>query len=148
MLDVFYEFLYDIFERYIPKSYITSSKKPKWHSKQLSHLKNVRNREYKKMCLNKLKSQNANNKFFFDAKEAFEKLKNDLYNEYVSEMAQSANENPKNFWNFINEKRKQKSLPTQMKSNTKKILMRKTMLLLRIEMTMVISASSSHLNVF
>lgn len=118
MLKVFYEFIYEVFEKCVPKSSLRMSSKPIWHDTQLSHLKNVRNREFNKLCANKAKSPNADNKSFLEAREAFEKYKSDLYNEYVKEIANSAKQNPKKFWKFINDKRKQNSLPIKMKSDT------------------------------
>lgn len=45
----FYHILHDTIEKFVPKSSIRSSSKPKWHDKQLAHLKNTRNKQYNKL---------------------------------------------------------------------------------------------------
>lgn len=39
MVVAFYDVIYDIFERFVPKSSLRSSNKPRWHDRELTQLK-------------------------------------------------------------------------------------------------------------
>lgn len=45
MVTRFYDVLYDTFEKFVPKANIRTSNKPIWYDKELSHLKNIRNKD-------------------------------------------------------------------------------------------------------
>lgn len=50
MTERLYDVLYDTFERFVPKATVRSTNKPVWYNKNLAHLKNIRNKKYKKLC--------------------------------------------------------------------------------------------------
>lgn len=119
MLETFYEILHDTFERFIPRSTIRSFNKPKWHDKKLAHLKNVRNREYKKLCQKRANNVSlvTDDQHFISAKKEYEDYRKQLYNDYLRDMSGKVKEDPKSLWKFLNEKRKSNVLPQKIEHN-------------------------------
>lgn len=50
MTSTLYGIIYNTFEKFVPRAVIRTNNKPIWHNRELSKLKNVRNKEYKKLC--------------------------------------------------------------------------------------------------
>lgn len=117
MLSVFYDVMNDTFEKCVPKSSIRSSSNPVWVNKQLCNLKNVRSREYRKLCLAKKLNQNADESKFTTLNEEYLSLQKNKHDEYIRDLGDSFKNNPKQFWNFVNSKRKGNSLPCKMNYN-------------------------------
>lgn len=111
MVDNLYKFIYDIFDEFVPREVLRVSSKPKWHDKQLSHLKNVRNKKYKTLCENRKLCQTANDREFVDAKFEYEQYRKQLLGDFLREKASEVKTNPKSFWGYINGKRKPNQLP-------------------------------------
>lgn len=59
MVERFYALLYETFERFVPKASIKATKNPVWFNKKLCNLKNLCNRQYKKLCAAKKSDGNA-----------------------------------------------------------------------------------------
>lgn len=118
-----YQIIYDTFEKFVPISSIRKSKKPKWYDKDLSHLKNVRNKRYKTLCKERRDSticQPSTNEFnFINAKHEYESHRNHLFSEFLREQAEKAKNDPKTFWRHINNQRKSNSIPATMKYGDK-----------------------------
>lgn len=117
MIDKFYKIIHGIFEEFVPKSTIRITNKPKWHNRELSRLKNQRNRQYKKLCDKRLLTDEADETPFLEAREKYENYRKDIHGEYIHEMLSSAKGNPRAFWRHINGKRKTNSFPKEMTYN-------------------------------
>lgn len=111
----FYLLLYESFEKFVPKRriYKTLNDRP-WFNKELRKLKNKKNRLHKKLKNNF--SPKLQNDFTAVSKELNEKLKLS-YENYILRSKTDIFQNPKNFWNFINSKRKLSTQPRCMKYN-------------------------------
>lgn len=114
MVDSFYELLYSLFEEFVPKSSLRSLNRPAWYDDKLSHLKNVRNRQYKKLVEKRQTCPEADDCDFIEARKEFEEYDEIKYNEYISEIASESKKNPKKFWKYVNGKRKENSLPCKI----------------------------------
>lgn len=126
MVSHLYGIIYDIFERFVPKSSIRKTYKPKWHNKQLSHLKNLRNKHYKQLCFERKIELNGHGILpsikefnFIPAKNEYECLRNSLFSNFLRDQADNVKTNPKLFWRHINSKRSNNSIPSSMKFGDK-----------------------------
>ncbi|KAG4066151.1 hypothetical protein HA402_010353 [Bradysia odoriphaga] len=117
MLHQFYNILQDAFIRFVPKSKIRSTNKPRWHDKSLASLKNKRNKEHKKLSKMRRKTTDVNEEPFLEALSNFEKYRKELYEKYIQQQAANLTRNPKDFWKHLNGKRKSNSLPDTMNYN-------------------------------
>lgn len=59
LLDEYYAILYDVFEKFVPKSTIKPSKNPMSFNKSLGNLKNDQNLQYTKLCAARKIDENA-----------------------------------------------------------------------------------------
>lgn len=114
MVDEFYGILRNTFETFIPRTKIRSSNKPEWYDKELSVLKNRRNKEYKRLCEARLTEESPNERPFLDSKSAFEQHRSDLHDEFIRQQARNLFGKPKEFWRHLNGKRKTTGLPDVM----------------------------------
>lgn len=119
MVGRFYDILYSTFEEFVPQATIRSTNKPLWYDKELSHLKNIRNKEYKKLCFEREKCADPDDDAFMSAKCEYEKRRQELHSKFIREKASCAKTNPKSFWQFVNSKRKSNTLPAKMFLNDK-----------------------------
>lgn len=114
MVEVFYNILYEIFDKHVPRASIRISNKPIWFNKQLSQLKNLRNKEYKKWRRARLNDPNADPSSFQQAKDKFDDYQKERYTEYIKEIANIHKENPKKFWKYVNGRRKSSQTATKL----------------------------------
>lgn len=112
MTSILYSAIYNAFELFVPRAIIRSTNKPILHNKELSRLKNFRNKEYKKLYDQRQNCPNADEDPFLNAKLNFEQYRRQRHNDFIREKASSLKPDPKSFWKFINEKRKSNSLPS------------------------------------
>lgn len=117
MVTTFYSILHETFDLFVPKATIRSSKKPKWHDKKLNKLKNLRNKEYRKLCADRISSINADESKFIVARNEFENYRRELHAKFIKEQASNLRHNPAAFWRHINDKRKTNGLPQKIKYN-------------------------------
>lgn len=90
---------------------------PMWFDKKLINLKNIRNRQYKKLCKNRLKDMNADQSSFITARDNFDTYNKLKYEAFVTNIVQDNKNDPKKFWRFVNGKRKSNTLPCKMTLN-------------------------------
>lgn len=83
MTSFLYSAIYNTFELYVPRSVIRSTNKPQWHNGELSKLKNIRNKEYKKLCASRECEPDSNESAFIGARENFEKYRRQLHNDFI-----------------------------------------------------------------
>lgn len=114
MVQKFYDAIYSILDKFVPKVVPRKSNEPSWHDYKLSNLKNIRNKEYKKLCENRKSDQMVDDSIFQTARDNFDSYHKKLYEEYVKEIVNESNKNPKQLWSHINGKRKSNSLPCKM----------------------------------
>lgn len=113
MVELFYQFLYSAFDTFVPKSSIRSNNRPVWHDKHLHHLKNVRNRLYKKLCSDRLRGV-ADDRLFMNARNEYEKYRIDAHSNYIRDQEINFRRDPKRFWKFLNGKRKTNEIPDKI----------------------------------
>lgn len=119
MVESFYDTLHNVFEHHVPQATPKINNIPVWYDKKLLNLRNVRNREHKKLQLRRVSDINYSDAKFINAKNDFESYQKELYTEYVKKLAHDRHNNPKMFWRYINGKRSSNSLPTKLKYNDK-----------------------------
>lgn len=119
MVDAFYSTIYDIFDEFVPKSNIRNSNKPLWFDKKLTNLKNIRNREYKKLSKKRETDPEADETKFVKARDEFDAYQKQRYEEFVKNIMSDSKDNPKKFWQFVNGKRKSNTLPCKLDFNGK-----------------------------
>lgn len=103
MTSILYAAIFNTFELFVPRAVIRSTNKPIWHNKELSSLKNNRNKEYKKICDRRQKYPDADENSFLNAKINFEKYRRQLHNDFIRDKASSLKSDSKSLWKFIND---------------------------------------------
>lgn len=119
MLQRFYEIMNNIFNECVPKSSLRKSNNPVWYSKQLCNLKNIRNREYRKLCTARKVNSNADDTKFITANDRFETKNQEEHERYIEDIGEKFKSDPKRFWSFVNSKRKSNNLPCKLMYNGK-----------------------------
>ncbi|XP_031629635.1 uncharacterized protein LOC116344914 [Contarinia nasturtii] len=114
MMEAFYEIIYKICDQHVPKSSLKISNKPIWFNKRLINLKNIRNREYKKLVRRRYRNDNADVSEFVKAKTNFDDYHSECYNNYIKEIAVNSKHNPKKFWQHVNGRRKSSGVPCKV----------------------------------
>lgn len=109
-----YDTIHKTIEEFVPKSTFRLSNKPAWFNKELCNLKNVRNREHRKLRLRRSKNAHADETPFVSAKDRFENAHKKAHDDFLREIAKAAKNDPKRFWKFINSKRKENSIPGKL----------------------------------
>ncbi|XP_037026613.1 uncharacterized protein LOC119067625 [Bradysia coprophila] len=125
-LKSFYDSIYDTFSEFVPRATIPSSNNPKWFNKDLMHLKNIRNKEFKKLSTQRKQQllydipTVLDDRKFLQAKIEFESMRTELHSNFIREKAHCLKSDPKSFWRHINGKRKSNNLPAVVELNGKK----------------------------
>lgn len=114
MVDAFYGKLFIIFDEHVPKATIRIDNKPIWFDKKLTNLKNIRNREYKKLCQSRVNDPHADETKFKKASDEFDIYHKQRHEEHVREVIENSKGDSKMFWKYINGKRSSHSLPNKM----------------------------------
>lgn len=102
MTSELYRIIYESFEQFIPKTTVRSSNKPVWSDKHLSHLKNARNKEYKKLCAERRVDSNADDSTFLSARNEYEDYRKQIFSEFLRKQASNLRNDSKVFWRHIN----------------------------------------------
>lgn len=112
MIDTFYKTIFEYFDECVPKTTVFKQSGPPWSSRQLSRLKNIKNKWYKKY--KESGSSCAYGKYSVSRAE-YNLLNMKLYNNYLSDMKVKFKRDPKSFYKFVNSKRKSIGYPNIMK---------------------------------
>ena len=112
MIETFYKNIYSIMDKCIPKYPTRNHSYPPWSSKQLSILKNKKNKLYKNY--KKSNSLTDYGKYSICRAE-YNILNSNLYKIYLNKMKNNFKHNPKSFYNFVNSKRRSHLFPPVMK---------------------------------
>lgn len=111
MLNRFTGILNTAFNLFVPYRTKKNVSKPPWYNKRLTHLKNLKNKSYAKYKMsNTLDDKNKFCKF----RKEFMILGKFLHRNYILNMELNLKNDPKQFWSFINSKRKSIGIPTSM----------------------------------
>ena len=86
-------------------------RKPPWSNARLRTLKRLRSSSLRKYCCHR--SPYYKN-VFRNASSQYRNYNRHLYNRYVARIQENLRRNPKRFWSFVNEKRKENGLPSSM----------------------------------
>ena len=98
----------------VPKNIRQLKSYPPWNSSTLSWLKNRKNRFLKQFK----KTNNPSTHYqYLIARNKFNMENRKCYQSYLAKVRCNINRNPKQFYNFVNSKRKVSSYPTAMKMN-------------------------------
>lgn len=100
------ETLNDAISKFVPITEKRINSKLPWKNKDLQHLKNKKDKEWKRYKTNGDKTS------FNKAFHSFEVLNKHLYEIYVDKMASSLKSNPSTFWKFVNSKRCTDNFPS------------------------------------
>ncbi|KAH9640841.1 hypothetical protein HF086_014427 [Spodoptera exigua] len=102
MVDIFYNLLYGLIERYVPKVPIKSTKYPYWFSRQLIKRLNEKNRL-------RLKVKKYNNPLDIIELDVLRKrcdhMATTCYSAHIADMEEKITSNPKYFWSYLKMKR-------------------------------------------
>lgn len=114
LVERFYSTIYSFFEECVPKRTIFKPSGPPWSTKELSRLKNLKNKFYKKY---KKTGSLTDYGSYSICRADYNLLNMHLYNNYLTEMKYNFKRDPKMFYNFVNSKRRSVEYPSVMKFN-------------------------------
>lgn len=81
------------------------------------NLKNIRNKDFAKLCKNREIDKTTDDTSFRTARDFFDSYQKQLYENYVRKLSENYKTDVKKFWTHINNKRKSNSLPYKLKFN-------------------------------
>lgn len=114
IVNEFYSIIHRIFDELVPRSSIKYTKKPVWFNSQLSKLKNIRNREYRKLRKKRVVDPDSDTSDFVQAKNQFDDLNKQRYGEYIKGVADNNKNEPSILWQYVNGRRKASVFPTKL----------------------------------
>lgn len=114
MVESLYNKLYSIFDEHVPKATRRIDNKPIWYDKKLNNLKNIRNKEYKKLCQRRASDPSADEAKFVRSRDEFDDYQQQLYEQYIKDLVANSKSNPKMFWKHVNGKRISNELPNKI----------------------------------
>ncbi|XP_037811948.1 uncharacterized protein LOC119603822 [Lucilia sericata] len=112
ILNQFYDGLFKCFKASIPMVKRTIHNGPPWNTKQLSSLKNMENKHYKKYKKSGLPTDYAR---YSISRSAYNLAHTQCYNNYILKVKANFKSNPKSFYQFVNTKRRISGYPSMMK---------------------------------
>lgn len=115
MTKKFYSIMLHAFNEFIPmKKDRNSNSSPTWFTQDLKKLRNKKNKAWRRYLKTKKGVDFNCFKFLFDEFKTASEL---LYNNYVRNMSSKLISNPKDFWKFVNSKRKSDQFPVFINFN-------------------------------
>lgn len=102
--------LYSI-DQYVPKKYHRAPASPVWSNSELRHLKSAKRAALKKHSKYRTDSTRA---AYSRINEQYSRLNNQLYLAHLVETQNRLRSDPRSFWRYVNDQRKQSGLPTTM----------------------------------
>lgn len=98
MLNKFYDSLYGIIDKHVPKASLRVNNHPPWFNKELINLKNLLNRKYKKLCSERKENPDADDSKFEQVTKEFEIAHKTAHEAYIKDLGENFKSNPKDFW--------------------------------------------------
>ena len=108
-VQVFTTTLIQMFPEFVPS--IRPRQKPPWSNNRLRHLKQKRASAIRKFSRNR---NSITRRTFHIASSQYKNYNRLLYGRYIRKKEAALKNNPKRFWAFVNEKRKESGLPSSM----------------------------------
>lgn len=109
-IDGAFDFLCNVIRRAIvdnvPKRHIRCNNNPKWWNREMLHLKNKRNKAWKK--------RGENEDAYYEALREFNEMNNKLFDEYLTSVQGKIVSDPKYFWSYVKERNKNTVIPAVM----------------------------------
>ncbi|XP_053686917.1 uncharacterized protein LOC128736459 [Sabethes cyaneus] len=100
-----------LIERFVPKSRSTPSKHPPWQTPELRRLKTVKRGIFRKLSANRNLHLREH---YQHLNHAYRRLSRRCHRNYTRRMEAKLKSDPKRFWKFVNQQRKESSLPTTL----------------------------------
>lgn len=114
MVNIFYEALYSAIEIFVPLKRISSGKFPRWFSPELKQCIIEKKKAHKRYKGSKLQSDYSE---FSRLRLACKRLLVESNATFVASTENSLFTNPKQFWNYVNSKRKNRDSPSEFQYN-------------------------------
>lgn len=112
MINAFYRVIYGIIDLCTPKKTPKVLNGPPWNNKSLAHAKNRKNKLYKKY---KRSGSHTDYVLYTVSRAEYSTINKSCYENYISKMKSSFQRNPKDFFAFVNSKKRESGYPTTMK---------------------------------
>ncbi|CAK1593267.1 unnamed protein product [Parnassius mnemosyne] len=110
-VELFYETIYNIRDKYIPSRIQCNSKYPPWFNHAIVRLIKEKNKYHKKFKI----YGNLYDKITFEIlRERIKRIEKTLYNEYICRVEDSLKSHSKIFWSYIRNKSRGASYPSRM----------------------------------
>ena len=114
IVERFYETLNKCLLRSVPKIRVKKSNKPPWYSSNLTKVKNLKSRLFKKFKKTGTEIDFAR---YSVARSQYNIESYRCYNLYLEKISHNFKSNPKSFYDFVNLKRKTSSNPSRIRMN-------------------------------
>lgn len=110
-VDHFYKIINEGFIKFIPRNRVKvkSVKSPTWYDDVIRTLRNKRNAAWKKYNLTKLSCDYT---VYSNLRREFNQYSKHLYNLYLERMRVAIKSDPREFWSFVNDKKKSSQYPS------------------------------------
>lgn len=111
MVNIFYDILYDVLSAYVPVKRVASRKFPIWFSRELISLtiqKKVAHKKYK------AEPSALNYSMFSNLRTQCSILSKQCYRNYVQKTENALENNVKQFWSYVNSKRRSNDIPNTL----------------------------------
>lgn len=98
-------------EQFTPKTPRQEPRFPPWSTKALKRLKSVKRSALKKYSRNRNPNTKAH---YLTCNEQYKRFNDQLFHDYISRTQCNLKQNPKQFWSYVDELRKESGLPSTM----------------------------------
>ena len=110
-VDKFTFIINQMIARFVPKIKKRSRKHPPWQSTELRRLKSVKNAAFRRFSTSVTLSLRDH---YRQVNHEYKRLRRQCYSDYRRKIEGNLKSNPKQFWDFVNDQRKESGLPSVM----------------------------------
>ena len=114
MVNIFYNTIYSAIEIYVPLKRISSGKFPRWFSPELKHCIIEKKKAHKRY---KISGLQRDYREFSEMRLICKRLLVESNKNFITSIENSLTTNPKQFWNYVNSKRKSGDAPSEFHWN-------------------------------
>lgn len=114
LLRRFYDILYSCFLQCVPKIPVRIRNGPPWDTRELSRLKNLKSKYFKKYKKSGLTTDFSR---YAIARSSYNVESRKAYGNYLGKIKENFSRDPKSFYRFVNSKRNSSSYPTMVRHN-------------------------------
>lgn len=108
MLNIFYDIMETGIDKFVPKIKVKHTNRPRYFSKELTHLKNMKNKAHKEWKMS------GDKRRYNAIRSIFDPLNQHLQREYIEKVANSVKSNASAFWNYIKDNKASSSIPNKL----------------------------------